>query len=107
MLLRAPRLVSVIVVQQLDDYFAAWNEPQTEQRRTLLERSVAADVELIHPTWGRSRGIDALVTHIGNYQSAFPETVVVLASGFDRHNDIVRYGWDMPRGDRSVTGWLR
>ena len=85
----------MIVVQQLDDYFAAWNEPQTERRRRLLERSVTADVELVHPAWGRSCGIDALATHIGNYQSAFPKTAVVLATGFDSHNDIVRYGWDI------------
>lgn len=93
--------------QQLDDYFAAWNEPQTERRRTLLERSVTTDVELIHPTWGRSRGIDALLTHIGDYQSALPETTVMLASGFDRHNDVVRYGWEIvDRGGRRVMEGL-
>jgi hypothetical protein len=58
-------------VQPLDDYFAAWNKPQTERRGALLERSVTTDVELIHPTWGRSHGIDALLTHIGDCRSAF------------------------------------
>jgi SnoaL-like domain len=95
MLIRPPRRISVIVVQQLDDYFAAWNEPQTAQRRTLLQRSLTADVELVHPIWGRSHGIDARVAHIDNYQSALPDTTVVLASGLDSHNDLVRYGWDI------------
>ena len=59
----------MVVVEHIDGYFAAWNEPLTERRRTLLERSVTADVELIHPTWGRSQGIDALLARIDSYQS--------------------------------------
>jgi hypothetical protein len=82
-------------MQQIDDYFAAWNEPIEELRRALLERSVTADVELIHPTWGRFQGIDALVAHIGSYRSALPEATVVLSSGLDSHNDVVRYRWDI------------
>jgi hypothetical protein len=85
----------VPVVEQIDGYFAAWNEPLKKRRRTLLERSVTADVELIHPTWGRSQGIDALLARIESYQSALPEAAVVLASGLDSHNDVVRYGWDI------------
>lgn len=85
----------MVVVEHIDGYFAAWNEPLTERRRTLLERSVTADVELIHPTWGRSQGIDALLARIDSYQSALPDAAVVLASGLDRHNDIVRYRWEI------------
>ena len=59
----------MVVVKQIDGYFAAWNEPLTERRRTLLKRSVTADAELIHPTSGRSQGIDALLACIHSYQS--------------------------------------
>jgi hypothetical protein len=93
-------------VKQIDDYFAAWNEPQAEQQRALLERSVTADVELVHPTWGRSQGIDALLTGIDKYRSALPDTAIVLASGLDSHNDVVRYGWDIvdQHGQRVMDG---
>ena len=51
-------------MDQLADYFAAWNESSDEGRRTLLLRSVTEDVKVIHPTWGRSVGVDALLDHI-------------------------------------------
>jgi hypothetical protein len=94
------------VVKQIDDYFAAWNEPQPEQQRALLERSVTADVELVHPSWGRSQGIAALVAAIGKYRSALPDTAIVLTSGLDGHNDLVRYGWDIvdQHGHRVMDG---
>jgi len=65
-------------------YFAAWNEPDPEQRRRLLELSVTGEAELVDPT-GRWQGIDGLVERIGFYQSAAPGTKVVPASGVDAH----------------------
>ena len=93
-------------MRQVDDYFAAWNEPSEERRRVLLEQSVTADVELIHPTWGRSRGIDALLAHINGYRSAMPNTSVVPSSGLDSHNGLIRYGWDIvdQHGNRVMDG---
>jgi hypothetical protein len=82
-------------MKEIDDYFAAWNESQPERRRALLESSVTPEVELVHPTWGRSQGIDALVADIDKYRSALPDTTVVLASGLDGHNGLVRYRWNI------------
>ena len=73
-------------------YFAACNEPDSERRRQLLERSVADDAELVDPA-GRWQGIDGFVERIGRYQTAAPGTKVVPASGMDAHNDVVRYAW--------------
>jgi hypothetical protein len=96
----------VVVVRQIDDYFAAWNDPLEERRRAFLEQSVVPDVELIHPTWGRSQGIDALLAHINGYRSAMEATSVVLSSGIDSHNHVVRYGWDIvdQHGNRVMEG---
>lgn len=77
----------------IEDYFAAWNEAGAQHRRELLDRSVSRDVELVHPTWGRSRGLDALVNHIESYRSAMPGTAVVLTSEIDGHNGVHRYAW--------------
>jgi hypothetical protein len=73
-------------------YFAAWNEPDPDKRRRMLERSVTGDAELVDPT-GRAQSIDGLAERIGRYQSAAPGTKVVLASGVDAHNDVMRYAW--------------
>jgi SnoaL-like domain len=82
-------------VSPIGEYFQAWNERDADRRRELLERSVTEDVELVHPTFGRSRGIDALSEHIASYQQAMPGTEVVLTSGIDAHNEIARYTWQV------------
>ena len=60
----------------LTTYFAAWNEPDTDQPRRLLERCVTNDAQLIDPT-GWWKGLDGLVERIGRYQAAAPGTKVV------------------------------
>jgi hypothetical protein len=47
------------VDEVLDNYFAAWSEPNLEQRRRALERAVITDVELVDPT-GRWQGVAGL-----------------------------------------------
>ena len=74
-------------------YFAAWNEPDPVRCRELLERCVVREVELVHPSFGRSRGIDPLIERTGRYHSAMPGTTIVLASGIDAHNKLGRYAW--------------
>jgi hypothetical protein len=76
----------------LTTYFAAWNEPDVDQRRRLLERCVTDDAQLIDPTGWRN-GLDGLVERIGRYQATAPGTKVVPASGVDAHNDVARYEW--------------
>ena len=80
-------------MQAIADYFAAWNEPADEQRRELLGGCVTPDVEVVHPTWGLSRGVDALMEHIDRYRSAMPGTTIDLASNVDGHNSVFRYAW--------------
>jgi hypothetical protein len=76
----------------LADYFAAWNEADTDARRRLLGQCLSDDAELIDPT-GRWQGIAGLSERIGNYHSSAPGTRVVSASGVDEHNGIERYAW--------------
>lgn len=82
----------------LATYFAAWNEPDPEQRRQALERAVMPDVELVDPT-GRWEGVAGLVDRIGNYQTSAPGTEVVPGSGVDAHNDVARYSWRIVGGE--------
>lgn len=83
---------SGVVDDAVAAYFEAWNEGDPEPRRRLLEGSVVADAELVDPT-GRWHGIAGIVERIARYHAAAPGTRVVLASGIDAHNDVVRYAW--------------
>jgi hypothetical protein len=76
----------------LTDYFAAWNEPDSEKRAGLLEASITERAELVDPT-GRWSGVDGLSERIANYHASAPGTKVVPGSGVDSHNGIERYGW--------------
>jgi hypothetical protein len=75
-------------------YFMAWNEPDPDERRRLLECCVTDDVELFDPL-GHWEGVAGLVERIRHYQVAAPGTEIVRSSGVDRHNHVVRYAWSM------------
>lgn len=62
--------------ERITEYFAAWNETDADERRSLLQRSISDDAELIDPT-GRWRGINGVSERIANYHAAAPGTAVV------------------------------
>lgn len=76
----------------VDAYLAAWNEVDRSARGRLLETALTGDVELVDPR-GRARGTDAIDARISSYQEAMPTTEILLDSGLDAHNDLVRYSW--------------
>lgn len=73
-------------------YVAAWNAEDAENRRRMLERSLTDDVELVEPR-GSWKGIAAVDERITAFRDALPGTEIVIDSGLDVHNDVVRYGW--------------
>jgi hypothetical protein len=85
----------VDAVDQILEYVEAWNEPDPDSCRELLARSVTAEVELVHPTFGRARGIETLAEHIAGYEAAMPDTRVALTRAIDAHNQIARYAWKL------------
>jgi hypothetical protein len=58
-------------------YFGAWNERDPAERHRMLELSLTEDVELVDPT-ERHTGISELSDRIVRYQSAAPDTKVVV-----------------------------
>jgi SnoaL-like domain len=79
-------------------YGAAWNEPDEAKRAAMLEESWSDDGVYQDPT-GIARGRDALVAHIGGFQSMFPGHTIDLASGVDVTDAGVRWTWVMRNGD--------
>jgi hypothetical protein len=82
-------------------YGAAWNEPDEEKRRTLLARSWSDGGVYMDPT-GRAEGRDALVAHIGGFQTMMPGHTIDSTSGVDVHGNVFRFAWTMRNGNDVV-----
>ncbi len=75
-------------------YGAAWNEPDDAKRAALLERAWTDDGVYLDPT-GSAEGRDALVTHIGGFQTTMPGHTIDMTSGVDEHDRVFRFAWVM------------
>ncbi len=76
----------------IEAYGAAWNEPEEQERRGLLERSWADDGTYTDPT-AHVAGREALVRHIAGFQQQMPGARIVLTSGVDEHHGMFRFTW--------------
>jgi hypothetical protein len=80
-------------------YDDAWNAPDAETRRRLLERSLAPNAELVDPGGGRFVGIEAIAERIGGFGARFPGARVAITSGVDEHHGFARYTWTITGHD--------
>jgi hypothetical protein len=78
----------------IENYDQAWNAPDADARRLLLEGALTEDSELIDPN-GRFAGRDAILERIGGFADRFPGAHVKITTGIDAHNDLARYGWEI------------
>lgn len=79
-------------------YGAAWNEPDEDARRKLLNQGWADDGIYCDPTATVS-GREALVTHIAGFHQQFPGARIEVASGVDEHDGWLRFAWTMVGAD--------
>lgn len=86
-------------------YVAAWDEPDGEARRALLERAWADDGVYCDPRV-LVEGREALADHIGAVLAGRPGFRIVASSGVEAHHDCVRFGWRLldPDGAVAVDG---
>ena len=82
----------------IDTYFDAWNATDDAERRSLIERCLTSDVELIDEN-GRFNGHDGLGALMANFHQAVPGGRIVKTSGFDKFEGITRYSWGVVDGD--------
>ena len=90
----------------IDTYGAAWNEVDSDARRTLLEVAWADDGAYADPTvhvFGR----EALVAHIGATHEVFGGFRIDRTSDYDEHHGYVRFTWTMKAqtGETLVDGF--
>jgi hypothetical protein len=82
------------MAETIDTYFDAWNATDGAERRTLIERCLTGDVELIDEN-GRFSGHDGLGALMAKFHQEVPGGRIVKTSGFDEFEGITRYAWDV------------
>jgi len=80
------------MAETIDTYFDAWNASDDAERRTLIERCLTTDVELIDEN-GRFSGHDGLAALMAEFHQNVPGGRIVKTSGFDEFEGITRYSW--------------
>jgi hypothetical protein len=86
----------------VDTYIAAWNEPDPERRRALVDATWTEDGTYLDPLM-TGAGSDGIAAMIGAAQTQFPGHRFVLSAGPDAHNDVVRFSWTLNGADGPVA----
>lgn len=90
------------VESTIDAYLAAYGEPDTTRRSTLIESVWAVDGHLVDPPLdgkghvGISEMAAAMLAHFAGHSFR-------RSTGVDEHHGIARYGWELVAPDGSVT----
>lgn len=84
-------------------YLAAWNEPDEQKRRELLEKAWAKSGTYTDPM-SHAEGIDELVQLISEFQQQMPGTQIAISSQVDQHHDQLRFRWRMEGGPQGMDG---
>jgi hypothetical protein len=90
------------VTYLVDNYIAAWNTRDPEQRRALVGRTFSEDAVYTDPLM-TGEGIDGIAAMIGAAQEQFPGHSFSLAEGPDAHHDCVRFSWNLESGEGAVV----
>jgi hypothetical protein len=78
-------------------YIEAWNTPDEQSRRNLLDRCWADDGTYTDPI-SEVHGKEALVAHIGRFLSEGPSGRgpgyrIPIGSGVEHHHGVIRFTW--------------
>ncbi|HEY1274599.1 MAG TPA: nuclear transport factor 2 family protein [Thermoleophilaceae bacterium] len=89
------------MLDRIDTYIAAWNEPDAARRRELLGQCMSPDGELIDRR-GRHRGLDVLRDRIGTFHDSIPGCRVIRSTGADELAGVARHGFTVLDADGSM-----
>lgn len=79
-------------------YCAAWNEPDAQRRRELLEKAWASEGTYTDPR-SHVEGREALVEHIGGFLKQSAGARIIQSSHPDFHHGMFRFAWKFVGGD--------
>lgn len=83
-------------------YGDAWNEPDEERRRALLETAWADDGVYCDRTV-RAEGREALIANITGFQQQWNGVRIEIRSRVDEHANNFRFAWAMVDADGNVV----
>jgi SnoaL-like domain len=75
-------------------YVAAWNEPDNDRRRQLLEQAWTDEGTYTDPQ-SSAAGRDAFVALIGAFMQRFQGVRLERRSNVDKHHGLLRFAWSM------------
>jgi hypothetical protein len=78
--------------EALDYMLAAWNEPDSTQVRSHLEKALNSNVRFVAPSIDVS-GIDGFEQNVHEVKSKIPGAVYSRTSGVDSQHNFHRYHW--------------
>ncbi len=91
--------------ESLAQMLAAWNEPDRNKMRALLEQALNPAVRFVDPSIDLT-GIDAFEANVLEVQSKLPGAVYSRASAVDSQHDFHRYHWAIHQnGELVIPGF--
>jgi hypothetical protein len=85
----------------VDGYIAMWNETDAERRRELVAGTLTDEATYVDPLMA-GEGTEGIAGMIGAAQQQFPGHRFELTFGPDRHNDRVRFAWQLVGPDNGT-----
>jgi hypothetical protein len=82
------------VATMVENYIAAWNERDSEQRQALVARTFTEDADYLDPLM-HGEGQQGIEQMIAGVQQQYADYRFELAGGPDAHNDRVRFSWHL------------
>lgn len=98
--------VTVLSAQEaIEDYAAAWQEPDEDVRRQIIAGCWAEDGEVVHPD-GIVVGREGLNAHISRFRRRVGGAMPLLTSRVDTNSRFLRFEWRMidPLGEVILEG---
>lgn len=89
--------------QTVENYLAAWNEPDEAKRLQLLEGCWADSGTYTDPM-SDAAGRDALMAVIAGFRAQMPGASLSLNSAIDEHHGRIRFGWTLNGGPTAMDG---
>jgi hypothetical protein len=80
----------------------AWNEGDSQRRRSLVGRSWAPDGRYFDPFLA-AQGPDAISASLGQLRESFPGYFVRRKSGIETHFEWLRFAWELVDPEGSVV----
>ncbi|HEY8596803.1 MAG TPA: nuclear transport factor 2 family protein [Thermomicrobiales bacterium] len=89
---------AIAIDRVVEDYFAMWNETDSERRRAIIGATWDTVAEYVDPLFSAS-GYEALDAMVIAVHERFPGYRFALTEAIDAHHDRARWGWALAGPD--------